>query len=59
MPFLLKDIGAGIADKRTSSASRAFADAQAQLVDLDLQTVDLVIEFDHHDGAVDAVVEDV
>jgi amidase len=27
VPFLLKDIGAGIAGKRTSCASRAFADA--------------------------------
>ena len=30
VPFLLKDIGAGIAGKRTSSASRAFADAPPQ-----------------------------
>jgi amidase len=36
VPFLLKDIGAGIAGKRTSSASRAFADAPPQTYDDEL-----------------------
>ena len=36
VPFLLKDIGAGIAGKRTSSASRAFADAPPQIHDDEL-----------------------
>ena len=36
MPFLLKDIGAGIAGKRTSCASRAFADAPPQTHDDEL-----------------------
>ena len=36
VPFLLKDIGAGIAGKRTSSASRAFADAPPQTHDDEL-----------------------
>jgi amidase len=36
VPFLLKDIGAGIAGKRTSSASRAFADAPPQAHDDEL-----------------------
>ena len=38
VPFLLKDIGAGIAGKRTSSASRAFADAPPQTHDDELAT---------------------
>ena len=36
VPFLLKDIGAGIAGKRTSCASRAFADAPPQAHDDEL-----------------------
>ena len=36
VPFLLKDIGAGIAGRRTSSASRAFADAPPQIHDDEL-----------------------
>ena len=36
VPFLLKDIGAGLAGKRTSSASRAFADAPPQTHDDEL-----------------------
>jgi amidase len=36
VPFLLKDIGTGIAGKRTSSASRAFADAPPQAHDDEL-----------------------
>ena len=38
VPFLLKDIGAGIAGKRTSCASRAFADAPPQTHDDELAT---------------------
>jgi amidase len=38
VPFLLKDIGAGIAGKRTSCASRAFADAPPQTRDDELAT---------------------
>lgn len=36
VPFLLKDIGAGIAGKRTSCASRAFSEAQPQTHDDEL-----------------------
>jgi amidase len=38
VPFLLKDIGAGIAGKRTSCASRAFTDAPPQTHDDQLTT---------------------
>ena len=36
VPFLLKDIGAGLGGKRTSCASRAFADAPPQMLDDEL-----------------------